>query len=441
MHDSTAIAADPVTDIVRQAMQAHGHGRLEAAEALYLEALQREPGHPDGLHLLGVLMAQRGQHQRAAELIGQAVQVRPGEAMFHNNLGNVCVDLNRLDEAQASYLRSLECDPARLDALNNLGVLLSHRGQAEGAEKLLAKVIELSPTFADARQNLANHYLRQGWVGDAVQQCVDGLIVEPRNTALRRLLGAAYSSMNKQVEAAAVYRAWLAAEPDSVTAAFHLKACTGEDVPDRAPDAYVAQVFDGFAGSFDAKLAALEYCAPQLCADVLAERLGAPAKTLRVLDAGCGTGLCAPLLAPWATHLAGVDLSEGMLHKAVARRLYDELACGELVAYLQTRHATFDLIVAADTLCYFGVLGPFAQAAALALRAAGRLVFTVEAHADEDDAPDFRLHAHGRYSHRRRYVEAALADAGLVVDGMQAVILRSEALRPVDGWVVSARAA
>jgi predicted TPR repeat methyltransferase len=147
------------------------------------------------------------------------------------------------------------------------------------------------------------------------------------------------------------------------------------------------------------------------------------------------------LLSPYAAHLAGVDLSEGMLRKAVARRLYDELVCGELVAYLQTRQATFDLIVAADTLCYFGVLGSFAQAAAAALRAAGRLVFTVEAHAEDDAASDFRLHGHGRYSHQRRYVEAVLADAGLVVDGMQAAILRTEAQQPVNGWVVSARAA
>jgi predicted TPR repeat methyltransferase len=147
------------------------------------------------------------------------------------------------------------------------------------------------------------------------------------------------------------------------------------------------------------------------------------------------------LLAPYAAHLSGVDLSEGMLQKAVMRRRYDELVCGELVAYLETRPSAFDLIVAADTLCYFGVLAPFARAAAAALRAAGRLVFTVEAHADDDAAPDYRLHGHGRYSHRRRYVEAALVDVGLVVEGMQAVILRTEAQQPVNGWVVSARAA
>ena len=34
------------------------------------------------------------------------------------------------------------------------------------------------------------------------------------------------------------------------------------------------------------------------------------AKQLDVLDAGCGTGLCGPLLAPYARRLVGVDSPE-----------------------------------------------------------------------------------------------------------------------------------
>ena len=36
-------------------------------------------------------------------------------------------------------------------------------------------------------------------------------------------------------------------------------------------------------------------------------------RSLDVLDAGCGTGLCGPLVAPYARRLVGVDLSEAML--------------------------------------------------------------------------------------------------------------------------------
>lgn len=440
MQAATEPTAPTTAQILQQAMSEHGAGRFDAAEPLYEAVLAYEPAQPDALHLLGVLQAQRGRHDQAAELIARAIAANPGEAMFHNNLGNVCVECSRFDEAEAHYVHAIELDPGRLDALNNLGVLLGRRGQPEDAEKLLLKVVELAPDFADARQNLANHYLRVGRLGDAVQQCFDGLIVAPRSAALRRILGMAYSTQGMKDEAVAVYRAWLEAEPGNPLAEYHLKACTGDDVPERAPDVYVARVFDSFAASFDAKLADLSYQAPALVAAAVARHAGAPGQTLDVLDAGCGTGLCGPLLAPWARRLAGVDLSGGMLRKAQARGVYAELVCAELVAFLRTRVAAWDLIVSADTLCYFGALEGFAAAAFSALRGDGLLVFTVEAHDDAEGAPDYRLHEHGRYSHRRRYVETVLRSAGLEPVETQAVVLRMEAGKPVDGWLVSARA-
>lgn len=435
----TATAAPPDTTMqtLRMAMQDHGAGRLDAAQALYEDVLAATPGQPDALHLLGVLHAQRGRHAQAAALIEQAVALQPGEAMFHNNLGNVQIERGLFDAAEACYMRAIELDPDRLDALNNLGVLLGRRGQPEGAEKLLLKVLELAPDFADARQNLANHYMRAGQLSEAVQHCVDGLIVTPRSNAMRRILGLAYSMMGRRNEAIAVYRGWLEAEPGNPVPEFHLAACLGEAVPDRAPDQYVTRVFDTFARTFDAKLAELGYKAPQFVAESVARHLPGPARTLDVLDAGCGTGLCGPLLAPWARHLAGVDLSEGMLHKAVARQVYDELVQGELVAFTASRPSAYDLIVSADTLIYFGRLDGFFDAAHAALRGDGLLVFTLEAH--DETGPDYRLQEHGRYSHRRSYLESMLQQAGFVPVELRTVVLRTEGGTPVEGWLVGAR--
>ncbi|MDP1535190.1 MAG: tetratricopeptide repeat protein [Rubrivivax sp.] len=437
---SPAASAVDLGDALKAAMQAHGQGQLDAAQALYQQVLQLQPAQADALHLLGVLQAQRGDHARAAELIHQAIAANPGEAMFHNNLGNVCVETGRFDEAQASYLRALELDGARLDALNNLGVLWSRSGRPDEAEQALLRVVELAPDFQDARQNLANLYLRAGRVGEAVQQCCDGLIVAPRNAALRRLLGTGYTLQGRNDQAAEVYRSWLAAEPGHPQALFHLAACTGQDVPERAPDAYVQGVFDSFAQSFDAKLASLSYRAPELMLQALARQSDAPAKQWRVLDAGCGTGLCAPLLAPYAAWLAGVDLSSGMLKKAQQRQAYDELIQADLVACLATRVADFDVIVSADTLCYFGALEAFAAAAQVALRPGGLLCFTVEASDEGGVAAGFCLQANGRFSHRRSYVQAVLIAAGLVPAETVPEVLRMEGGEPVQGWLISARA-
>jgi predicted TPR repeat methyltransferase len=111
------------------------------------------------------------------------------------------------------------------------------------------------------------------------------------------------------------------------------------------------------------------------------------------------------------------------------------------VAFLRQRPSAHDLVVSADTLCYFGPLEQVAEAAAGALRGAGRFVFTVEAAPEQDGAPEHVLHAHGRYSHTRGHVERALERAGFEAPVIEAQVLRSELGAPVQGWVVSARLA
>lgn len=46
---------------------------------------------------------------------------------------------------------------------------------------------------------------------------------------------------------------------------------------------------------------------------------------LDILDAGCGTGLCADVLRPYAKSLVGVDLSPQMLALAAKQQIYDQL--------------------------------------------------------------------------------------------------------------------
>jgi predicted TPR repeat methyltransferase len=212
-----------------------------------------------------------------------------------------------------------------------------------------------------------------------------------------------------------------------------LAACSGREVPGRASNAFVEATFDSFAASFDARLAKLLYQAPALVAGML-ERSGLPAsKSLDVLDAGCGTGLCGPLVAPYARRLVGVDLSEQMIARAREREVYDELVQGELTAFLEERPGAFDVIVSADTLVYFGTLDPVAAAAAQALRPGGQLVFTVE----ELDGDGYDLSVNGRYRHSRGYLERVLGEAGLTPELVPAE-LRMEAGEPVAGLVVRA---
>jgi predicted TPR repeat methyltransferase len=166
--------------------------------------------------------------------------------------------------------------------------------------------------------------------------------------------------------------------------------------------------------------------------------LGPGRGDLDVLDAGCGTGLCGPLLRPYAQRLVGVDLSPAMLQRAELRACYDSLAPADLPAYLEEALQQFDLIAAADVLCYFGDLSPVLTAVGTALRPGGHFAFTVE-HLQEDEAAGLRLNRHGRYSHTAGHVAAAAGAAGLSVVRSDGAVLRMEAGEPVAGLVVLLR--
>src|SRR5689334_17752561 len=123
-----------------------------------------------------------------------------------------------------------------------------------------------------------------------------------------------------------------------------------------------------------------------------------------------------------------------MIARARERNVYDELVKGELTAYLLDSPGSYDVIVSADTLVYFGPLEAVAAAAANALRPGGVLVFTVE---ELSDGHNYSLSPNGRYRHSRGYVERVLADAGLDAEIVPAE-LRLEAGDPVAGLVVKA---
>jgi predicted TPR repeat methyltransferase len=275
-------------------------------------------------------------------------------------------------------------------------------------------------------------------------QVHDGLVAHshavlhwPRHTVARDQVLRAMAMLGLKDDAAALYREWLNEEPDNPVAQHQWAANTGADVPQRASDGYVQEVFDAYAASFDAKLAQLNYQAPRLAVRALARHMALAAPLGDVADLGCGTGLCGPLLRPWARRLVGCDLSAKMLAQARRRAVYDDLAHEELVAFLIRQPETFDVLVAADTLCYFGELRAFLHAALAAMRPQGRLVFTVEAF-DGDGASPYVLQANGRYAHRHTYLEAALEHAGTQRLAIEPAVLRQEAGLPVQGWIVVA---
>jgi predicted TPR repeat methyltransferase len=430
--DDRALSLDEAMSIALVLQQSE---QWAAAADIYSSILEVAPDHADALHFSGVLAHQQARGDQAIALIRRSLQLEPDRADWHSNLGIVLQDRLKLDDAIVAYERAIALAPDHANAHNNLGVVMRAKGKVVEAEAEYRVAIRIDPEHSDAYNNLGVLLNAQKRSREAAACFSKVITLRPKHPEARRLLALAHCTLGEVDKAVAVFEEWLEDEPDNPIAQHMLAACSGRDVPSRASDAFVETTFDSFAASFDSKLAQLAYRAPALVAEMVRESNGDPSKSLDVVDAGCGTGLCGPLVSQYARRLVGVDLSERMLARARERNIYDELVKSELTAYLRNSVAAFDLIVSADTLVYFGSLEDVVTVCASALRPGGGLIFTVEELLDGGVDAGYSISPNGRYGHSREYVERVLANANLQSEIIPAE-LRLEAGDPVPGLVV-----
>ena len=424
---------------IGQTMQRNGYFR--DAEIIYRQILAAKPRQPEALHFLGVVLTQTGRRDEGIASIMAALEIKPDYVDAISNLGNVLHEQGHFGHAEAAYRRAIQLKPDFADAYLNLAALVFETERFEEAVALSQRAMELGPTIPQERLDAANALAREGRHADAAEEYLRAAERDLFHAGVHENMGQSLQRLGRLDEAEKVYRRWISLDPNNPRPHHYLASCTGVDIPSRASNEFIVDVFDRFAATFDERLTALEYSAPAVVVKAVRDELGEPQSQYKVLDAGCGTGLCAAGIKPFANHLTGVDLSPKMLEKARELNLYDDLIASELTEYLSRSPLSFDVIISADTLIYFGELATVTAAAAAALRPNGRFIFTIE-QADPKDAPGgFLLASHGRFAHTESYARTVLEQSGLEGAAITETFLRMEGSTPVKGWLAIGRKA
>ncbi|MFW5837697.1 MAG: tetratricopeptide repeat protein, partial [Desulfovibrionaceae bacterium] len=338
-----------------------------------------------------------GRLEQALAEARELVRRHPEFAGGHHNLAAICNKLDRLDEAEAEAERAAELAP-----------------QVQRHHRSLAEILK-----------------RQGKLDKALGAALTALSLED-NAKARFRLGLILRERGELDEAVKNFRRSLELDPeDNEGASIFLAALGGGGSPEAAPQGYIRRVFDSYAVRFDEHLVkGLRYEAPWRFMEALAPHLSG-ARGLRVLDLGCGTGLCGRLLRPLAVNLEGVDLSERMIEQAGRSGVYDRLEVGDAIQALRQRR-DLDLVAAGDLLIYLGDLGPIFSALAGALGKGGLFVGNVEALGEEG----WSINPAGRYAHSEAYVRRVVQEAGLSVLSLAPACLREEDKQPVPGYLM-----
>jgi tetratricopeptide (TPR) repeat protein len=207
-----------VTALVADAVAVHQAGRLADAEWAYNQILAVDPEHCDCLHLLGVILRQRGKHSQALALIDLSLVKNPNNAFAWNNRGTVLNDLKRLDEAIASYDRALEIAPDFAFALSNRGAALYELKRLDEAAASYDRALAVQPDYVEALSNRGNALKELKRFDEALASFDRALAVRPDYAQAHLNRGHVLQELKRLDEALASYDRALATRPDFVEA-------------------------------------------------------------------------------------------------------------------------------------------------------------------------------------------------------------------------------
>ena len=438
------------TDLLDQAIKADPHNPEAYAqkavtyrlEGLYDQALDfyekalslsETPIYWNGM---GITYERLERLDEAFQAYDCAIELDPSFADAYNNRANVYVKFGQHWKAEDDYKKAVKLDPKFASAFNNLGALLYDHERYEEALECYRKAFIINPKQAETCSNLAMAVKEAGEPAEAVGLYFNALALDPSLTKIHHYLAQAlydlYNAKEDDAKDTAVKLAqkWKQFFPDNPIAAHICNAFEGKK-PDQASAEYVKELFDSFADTFEATLHNIDYHIPQ----ILENRLKSFGSDLRILDAGCGTGLNGAVLKKRAKTLTGVDLSEKMLEEAKKKGIYDCLAKKDIVSFCNDNPKGFDLIVLADVVCYFGDLTSLLQSVFKSLDKGGRIFFTTEKLSSDQD---YFLQSSGRFAHGVKYIQSELEQEGFEKIRLQEDILRKEKGTNISGIVVSA---
>ncbi|MBS0290384.1 MAG: tetratricopeptide repeat protein [Proteobacteria bacterium] len=409
-------------------------GKIDEAMRHYHEALRLKGSYAQANNNLGTLLYRLGRYEQAAGYFEKSIRIDPHAIDTHYNLANCYIQLDRLLDAVPHYEEVLKIRSDHLGALHNLGITLCALKRFEQAAPLLTQVVQKEPDNINALFHLGVINSSLAKAQEAINCYEQVLRLNPQHAHSHHNLATIYLHQQQKDKALIHYQKALALEPSNKTAEHMIAALNNKTQAQGAPTEYIRALFDQYAYSYDNQVKTqLQYKVPQLLREAISPFVQ-NTSPLKMLDLGCGTGLCSPWFADITSKMIGVDISPNMI--AVAHNLgaYHKLYTIDIFSFLESCKEEFNLIVAADVFVYFGELEQVFQQSYRILSSGGLFCFSIENLTFEEIQSDknhalFQLRSTGRYAHHPDYIHQLCRSIGfkINVEKKQTLRLQEEA--------------
>jgi predicted TPR repeat methyltransferase len=398
---------------------------------LHANPTEEQVAQSRALFFEGIEHFENGRLEPACACFEQSQALTPGRPSVLSNLGVTLFHLGRWQEAIPILRHATNADPSLAEAWAYLGLANEAQQQWQAAAEALEKALALSPQQEPLWLALGQVYLRLGDAKAALHTLDRAVREHPTCGPAWSNRGNLLRELRQFDEAARCFEQALALGSDPELNVYYLASVRGGEAVTAPPRRYVEQLFDDYAADFQSHVVeALRYRG----VEVLLQPLVDAGKRYRhVLDLGCGTGLCGPLIASQADIIDGVDISSAMLEQARKLGVYRELIHADLAEFLAATTLRSDLILAADVFIYVGDLAAVFPSARRILEPGGCLAFTVELAKTERD---LQLLPSLRYAHSEAYIRRLADEAGFTSVRLFEAPIRHEQAVPIMGLYV-----
>jgi tetratricopeptide (TPR) repeat protein len=216
----------------------HAYSLTAPARECYTNASHLALGDFRWIYLLAKLDQEEGDVTEAIRRFQIAGSLQPKYVAVPVNLGNVYLQLNRLEEAKASFVTALETDKSSAAAYYGLGqVALSKRSYVEAVDyfqkalTLAAEANRIHYSLAMAYRGLGDtekarmHLAQQGPVGVRVADpLIDDLQELVQGARVHLMRGKLAFEAKRYAQASTEFRLAISAQPDNIAAHVNLGA-------------------------------------------------------------------------------------------------------------------------------------------------------------------------------------------------------------------------
>jgi protein O-mannosyl-transferase len=187
-------------------------GNIRAAEREWNEALPFNPQNAIVLNNLGLICAQEKRYNDAIEYFLRAIRLKPNYTDPHLNLGSAYMEIGRTEAAELQLRAAVALSPLNTRAHNELGKLYLGAGRLSEAEEQFRRSVESEPNVV-AYDSLGDIYARRGQSDKSEEAFGRAVALESFDSHGHFGLAALYAASGRNSLAARQYEEGLKTDP------------------------------------------------------------------------------------------------------------------------------------------------------------------------------------------------------------------------------------